>query len=63
MRETGFSDKPHDYDYSITHQANVVIDVVNALEHTQCHIYGHCMERGIAIEVAEQLVSPFGRRE
>ncbi|EAO1532049.1 alpha/beta hydrolase [Salmonella enterica] len=51
----GFSDKPRDYDYSIAHQADVVIEVVNALELTQCHIYGHSMGGSIAIEVAKQL--------
>ncbi|WP_249337121.1 alpha/beta fold hydrolase [Serratia plymuthica] len=28
----GFSDKSRDYDYSIAHQAEVVIDVVNVLK-------------------------------
>lgn len=51
----GFSDKPRDYDYSITHQADVVIEVANALMLPRCHIYGHSMGGSIAIEVAERL--------
>lgn len=51
----GFSDKPRDYDYSITHQADVVIEVINDLQLSLCHLYGHSMGGSIAIEVAERL--------
>lgn len=43
----------HTDDYSIAYQADVVIEVVNALELTQYHIYGHSMGGSIAIEVAK----------
>lgn len=39
----GFSDKPRDYYYSITHQAEVVIEVINDLQLSLCHLYGHSM--------------------
>jgi len=57
----GFSDKPHDYDYSIAHQADVVIEVINALMLPQCHIYGHSMGGSIAIEVAARLRERVGQ--
>ncbi|WP_449547568.1 alpha/beta fold hydrolase [Lelliottia amnigena] len=57
----GFSDKPHDYDYSIAHQAGVVIEVINALMLPQCDIYGHSMGGSIAIEVAARLRERVGK--
>ncbi|ELS7770495.1 alpha/beta hydrolase [Escherichia coli] len=51
----GFSDKPKGFDYSISHQAKVVIEVVETLNLSQFHIYGHSMGGSIAIEVARQL--------
>lgn len=57
----GFSDKPRDYDYSIAHQADVVIEVINALKLPQCHIYGHSMGGSIAIEVAARLRERVGK--
>lgn len=57
----GFSDKPRDYDYSIAHQADVVIEVINALTLPQCHIYGHSMGGSIAIEVAARLRERVGK--
>lgn len=57
----GFSDKPRDYDYSIAHQADVVIEVVNELMLPQCNIYGHSMGGSIAIEVAERLRERTGK--
>lgn len=57
----GFSDKPRDYDYSIAHQAEVVIEVINALRLPRCHIYGHSMGGSIAIEVADRLRERMGK--
>ncbi|QHB32823.1 alpha/beta hydrolase [Yersinia canariae] len=57
----GFSDKPRDYDYSITHQAGVVIEVINSLNLPRCHIYGHSMGGSIAIEVAARLGERIGK--
>lgn len=57
----GFSDKPRDFDYSITHQADVVIEVINALKLSHCHLYGHSMGGSIAIEVAERLGERIGK--
>ena len=34
----GFSDKPRDFDYSITHQAEVVIEIINTLKVPYIHI-------------------------
>ncbi|HAU4330956.1 alpha/beta hydrolase [Citrobacter freundii] len=51
----GFSDKPRDYDYSITHQAEVVIEIINTLKVPYIHIYGHSMGGSIAIEVVKRL--------
>jgi len=57
----GFSDKPRDYDYTIAHQADVVIEVINALMLPYCHIYGHSMGGSIAIEVAARLGERIGK--
>lgn len=57
----GFSDKPREYDYSIAHQAEVVIEVINDLQLSLCHLYGHSMGGSIAIEVAERLDDRVGK--
>ena len=57
----GFSDKPRDYDYSITHQADVVLEVLNSLKLPRYHLYGHSMGGSIAIEVAALLGERTGK--
>ncbi|MCS2148122.1 alpha/beta fold hydrolase [Scandinavium manionii] len=52
---SGYSDKPHDFDFSTTQQAAVVMEVIDYLGLSQLDLYGHSMGGSIAIEVAERL--------
>ena len=52
---SGYSDKPLEYDYSTSHQARAVAEVIESLGVASCCIYGHSMGGSIAIEAAELL--------
>lgn len=54
---SGYSDKPHNFDFTTTQQAAVVMEVIDSLGLTQVDLYGHSMGGSIAIEVAERLGS------
>lgn len=51
---SGFSDKPANYDYSISHQAEVVAEVLTHHGVSRYFLYGHSMGGSIAIELAER---------
>ncbi|MRS15812.1 alpha/beta fold hydrolase [Enterobacteriaceae bacterium RIT691] len=51
----GYSDKPADYDYTTTHQAAVVVELIEKLQLPQVDLFGHSMGGSIAIQVAESL--------
>ncbi|MBV8042364.1 alpha/beta hydrolase [Pluralibacter sp.] len=51
---SGFSEKPADYDYSTTHQAEVVAEVLAHLGVSRYFLYGHSMGGSIAIQLAER---------
>jgi len=52
---SGYSDKPHNFTFTTTQQAAVVMEVLDTLDVKQLDLYGHSMGGSIAIEVAEQL--------
>jgi pimeloyl-ACP methyl ester carboxylesterase len=54
---SGFSDKPHDYAYTTSQQAAVIVEILDFLGVERCSVYGHSMGGSIAIEVAERLGS------
>ncbi|MBK4115833.1 alpha/beta fold hydrolase [Pluralibacter gergoviae] len=54
---SGYSDKPQAYDYSTTHQAEAVAEVIDSLGVAACGLYGHSMGGSIAIETAGLLGS------
>lgn len=51
----GYSQKPLNYNYSITEQAGVIAELVLHLGLKKCFLYGHSMGGSISIEAAEQL--------
>ena len=51
----GYSDKPSHFDYSITHQAEVVVEWLNAQGVTEIDLFGHSMGGSVAIQAAELL--------
>lgn len=51
----GYSDKPGHYDYSITSQAAVVVELIEKLSLQQIDLFGHSMGGSVAIQAAESL--------
>lgn len=51
----GYSEKPKGYDYSLTNQAKVVIEMIKHLGLKNLFIYGHSMGGSISIEIADML--------
>lgn len=49
----GYSDKPLHFDYSITHQAEVMAEWLKAKGFTEVDLFGHSMGGSVAIQVAE----------
>ena len=51
----GYSDKPQTYGYTLTEQAAVVVEVIDALSLKTVDLFGHSMGGSIAIQAAEML--------
>lgn len=49
---SGYSDKPADYSFSVSAQAQVVAELLTHLHIDDCYLYGHSMGGSIAIEAA-----------
>lgn len=49
---SGYSDRPPEYGYSTSRQAETVAEVIDSLGVTACGLYGHSMGGSIAIEAA-----------
>ncbi|WP_407731097.1 alpha/beta fold hydrolase [Pseudocitrobacter faecalis] len=52
---SGYSDKPADYSFTVSAQAQVVAELLTGLHIEACYLYGHSMGGSIAIEAAHLL--------
>jgi Predicted hydrolases or acyltransferases (alpha/beta hydrolase superfamily) len=52
---SGYSDKPADYPFTVSAQAQVVAELLTGLRIDDCYLYGHSMGGSIAIEAAHLL--------
>lgn len=52
---SGYSERPHAYDYSTSAQAQVVVELLDHLALSVFCLYGHSMGGSIAIEVASRI--------
>lgn len=52
---SGYSDKPADYSFSVSAQAQVIAELLTHLHIDDCYLYGHSMGGSIAIEAAQLL--------
>ena len=52
---SGYSDRPAGFDYTVRAHADVVVELVQALELRSVYLYGHSMSGAIAIIVAKAL--------
>lgn len=51
----GYSEKPQAYGYTITEQADVVVELVRHIGAGRCYLYGHSMGGSVAIDVATRI--------
>jgi haloalkane dehalogenase len=52
---SGYSDKPGDFDYSVSSHASSLAGIVESLGIDACAVFGHSMGGAIAIELAQKL--------